>query len=580
VVQPWRPSSPRRPIGEINIMAKRTITLDPITRIEGHLRVDVEVEDNRVTKAWASAQMWRGLELILKGRPPQDAWVFAQRFCGVCTTVHAISSIRAVEHALHVAVPVNAQYVRNIMIAQHSVQDHLVHFYHLSALDWVDIVSALKADPKQTARLAQEHSAWPGNSETEFRSVQERLAAMVNSGKLGIFASGYWGHPAMKLAPEQNLMVVAHYLKAFDYQRKAAQAVAILGGKNPHIQNLVVGGVATALNLENLATINLERLTLLRGLMQEARDFVQQVFFSDLLTIARAYPEWFKQGAGVTNYLAVPEFPEDSRGEQFAFTGGLIKQGDPATMRPITNHRDQHLIDNIQESLACAWYQGTESHHPWQGETNPQYAEFDPQGKYTWCKAPRLGGQPVQVGPVAQILVNYAANNPRVKTLVDAVNGQLGIGLKDYQSTMGRFVARGMRASLLADISLEYLDKLVANLGAGDHTYANPTTVPKGEFRGVGFHEAPRGSLSHWITIKDQKIENYQAVVPTTWNASPRDEKGQAGPCEASLAGTAVADAEKPLEVLRTVHSFDPCIACAVHAIDPSGREIVQVKVQ
>ena len=271
----------------------RTITLDPVTRIEGHLRIDAEVDGGQVTKAWSSAQMWRGIEVILKGRDPQDAWTFAQRFCGVCTTVHAISSIRAVEHALKVEVPVNAQLVRNIMIAQHSVQDHLVHFYHLTALDWVDIVSALKADPSKAAQLAQSISAWPGNSATEFKAVQDRLRSFVDGGRLGIFASGYWGHPAMKLPPEINLMAVAHYLKAFDYQRKAAQAVAILGGKNPHIQNLVVGGVATAINLDNLATLNLERLAFMRTLMEEARDFVQQVYYPDLLAIAAAYKDWF-----------------------------------------------------------------------------------------------------------------------------------------------------------------------------------------------------------------------------------------------------------------------------------------------
>lgn len=560
-------------------MPTRTITLDPVTRIEGHLRVDVEVDNDKITQAWSSAQMWRGIEVILRGRNPEDAWVFAQRFCGVCTTVHAISSIRAVEHALKVEVPLNAQYVRNIMIAQHSVQDHLVHFYHLTALDWVDILSALQADPKKTAQLAQSLSDWPGNSETEFKAVQERLKTFASGGKLGIFASGYWGHPAMKLTPEMNLVAVAHYLKAFDYQRKSAQATAILGGKNPHIQNLVVGGVATALNLENMAAINMERLTLLRSLMTEARDFVQKVLFPDLLAIAGAYKEWFKLGAGVTNYLAVPEFPEDTKNTRFALGGGIISQGKLEATRPIQHHADDYLIGNIQESVARAWYEGSAPLHPWEGETKPNYTDFQADSKYTWCKAPRLAGQPVQVGPVAQILVSHAAGNERVRKLVDATNAQLGIGLKDYHSTMGRLVARGIRAHIMADLALEYLDKLTANLGGGDKTYANPTPIPDGEFRGVGFHEAPRGALSHWIVFKNKKIENYQAVVPTTWNASPRDEQGVPGPYEASLVGTPIAQAEKPLEVLRTIHSFDPCIACAVHTIDPEGREITQVRV-
>jgi hydrogenase large subunit len=557
----------------------RTITLDPVTRIEGHLRIDIEVDGDHVTRAWSSAQMWRGIELILKGRDPQDAWTYAQRFCGVCTTVHAISSIRAVEHALNVEVPINAQLVRNLMIAQHSVQDHLVHFYHLSALDWVDIVSALQADPAKTAQLAQSLSDWPGNSATEFKAVKDRLKAFVDGGKLGIFASGYWGHPAMKLPPEANLMALTHYLNAFDYQRKAAQAVAILGGKNPHIQNLVVGGVATAINPDNLATLNLERLAYMRSLMEEARNFVQQVYYPDVLAIAAAYKEWFGVGAGVTNYLAVPEFPQDTRSTRFGLAGGIISNGDLQNIRVIKDHRDEYLISNIQESVARAWYEGADSLHPWKGVTQPNYTDFAADAKYSWCKAPRLAGQPVQVGPVAQILVNYAASDVRVRRLVDEANTKLGLTLKDYHSTMGRLLTRGMRAHLMADLSLELLDQLIANLVAGDTAYANPTEIPNGEFQGVGFHEAPRGSLSHWMVIKNRKIDNYQAVVPTTWNASPRDEKGVAGPYEASLVGNPVVQPDKPLEVLRTVHSFDPCIACAVHTIDPSRSELTRVSV-
>ncbi len=559
-------------------MSKR-ITLDPITRIEGHLRIDVEVNGGKVSKAWSSAQMWRGIETILKGKAPEDAWSLAQRFCGVCTTVHAISSIRSVENALKVEVPLNAQYIRNIMIAQHSVQDHIVHFYHLSALDWVDIVSALKADPKKAASIAQSISDWPGNSEKEFKAVQEKLKAFVAGGKLGIFASGYWGHPAMKLPPEINLIATAHYLKALDYQRKAAQAVAILGGKNPHIQNLVVGGVATAVNLENMATLNMERIAYLRTLMEETRDFVQKVYYPDMIAIASAYKEWFKYGAGVTNYLAVPEFPEDTKNTQFGLNGGVFFNGDLSTFKAITTHQDQYLINNISEGVAHAWYEGAATHHPWEGETKPDYTDFQENGKYSWCKSPRFEGKPVQVGPPAQLFAAYAGGNQKVKKLVDSTCQKIGVGVKDLHSTMGRLGARAIRAHLMADISLEYLDKLVNNLGKGDRTYANHTEIPKGEYKGVGFHEAPRGTLSHWMVIEDKKIKNYQAVVPSTWNASPRDEKGNMGPYEASLIGNPVANEEKPLEVLRTIHSFDPCIACAVHTIDPEGKEITKVKV-
>ncbi len=560
-------------------MATRTITLDPVTRIEGHLRINAEVKDGRVSDAWSSAQMWRGLEIILRGKAPEDAWVFAQRICGVCTSVHAIASIRAVENALKVQIPLNAQFIRNIIMAQHSVQDHIVHFYHLSALDWVDVPSALQADPKKTAQLAQGLSDWPGNSPTEFKAVQDKLKAFAASGKLGIFSSGYWGHPAMRLPPEANLMAVTHYLNALDYQRKAAQVIAIVGGKNPHIQNLTVGGVASAINIDNQATLNVERLTYMRTLMQETRDFVQQVYYPDLLAIAGAYKDWFGYGAGVKNTFAVPEFPEDSGGTRFTLPGGLIHEGDLQTARPITTQADEFLVGNIHESVARSWYDGNASLHPWQGETQAKYTDFKPDGKYSWCKAPRLDGKPFQVGPLAQILAGYAAGNTRVRTMVDAACSKLGIGLNDLHSTMGRQLTRGIRACIMADISIEQIDKLLANIASGDQTYANPVEIPNGEFKGVGFHEAPRGSLSHWIVFKDKKIENYQAVVPSTWNASPRDDKGVPGPYEASLVGNPVADPEKPLEVLRTIHSFDPCIACAVHTIDPEGREITRIKV-
>jgi hydrogenase large subunit len=555
------------------------ITLDPITRIEGHLRIDVEVNGGSVSNAWSSAQMWRGIETILKDRPPQDAWIYAQRFCGVCTTVHAISSIRSVENALKVDVPLNAQYIRNIIMAQHSVQDHIVHFYHLSALDWVDVVSALKADPKKTAQLAQSISNWPGNSETEFKAVQQKLKSFVETGRLGIFASGYWGHPAMKLPPEANLMAVAHYLKALDYQRKAAQAVAILGGKNPHIQNLCVGGVATAINMENLSTLNMEKIAALKALMEETRDFVQQVYYPDMVAIASIYKDWFKYGRGVVNYLAVPEMAEDTKNTKFALPGGIISGGDIKKARIITNHQDLDLIANIKENVTHAWYEGNSTLHPWDGETKPSYTDFQDNGKYSWCKAPRLDGKPIQVGPPAQLFAAYAGGNEKVRKLVDSSCAKIGVTANDLHSTMGRLGARAIRAHLMADYSLEYLDKLVENVGKGDKVYANPTEIPKGEYKGVGFHEAPRGTLSHWVVIENRKIKNYQAVVPSTWNASPRDDKGALGPYEASLVGNPVAVADKPLEVLRTIHSFDPCIACAVHTIDPEGKEITNVKV-
>jgi hydrogenase large subunit len=560
-------------------MSKR-ITIDPITRIEGHLRIDFEVENGKVSKAWSSAQMWRGIEKILIGRDPRDAWVFTQRFCGVCTTVHAISSIRSLENALKVEVPLNAQLIRNIIIAQHSVQDHIVHFYHLSALDWVDITSALQADPKKAASIAQSLSDWPGNSVTEFKAVKEKLTAFVKTGKLGIFGSGYWGHPAMKLSPEINLIATAHYLKALDYQKKASQAVAVLGGKDPHIQNLCLGGVATALNMDGMAAINMERIAQLKALMTETRDFVKNVLFNDVLAISSMYKEWFKYGRGVDNYLAVPEFPLDAKMTKFDMNGGIIHDGDLSKFTKVSSYDDRAIIDGVTESTKHAWYRDDKPRHPFEGANEPEYTDFDPEGKYSWCKAPRLDGRPIQVGPVAQILASYLSGDKAVKELVDKAISTLGIKLDDLQSTMGRHLTRAIRSVVMAEKSLTYLDMLVDNVAKGDTVYANHTELPMGEFQGVGFHEAPRGTLSHWIRFIDGKIENYQAVVPSTWNASPRDEEGAAGPYEASIKDNPVADPHKPLEVIRTVHSFDPCIACAVHSIDPDGKEITNVKVR
>ncbi|OKY75351.1 MAG: hydrogenase 2 large subunit [Desulfobulbaceae bacterium DB1] len=565
-------------------MAQR-ITIDPITRIEGHLRIDAEVEGGRISKAWSSGQMWRGIEVILQGRDPRDAWLFTQRICGVCTTVHALASVRAVENALGLEIPINAHYVRNIIMAIHALHDHIVHFYVLSALDWVDVVSALQADPAKTAALAQSLSEWPGNSVKRFKAVQEKVKALVDSGQLGPFANAYWGHPAMVLPPEANLMAVSHYLEALDYQRKATQALGIISGKNPHVQNLSVGGVTTAINLDNEAALNMERLYWVKQLVEEVRGFIQQVYLPDVIAVGALYKDWLPFGAGVTNYLAVPDMVLDTKGTQFDLPGGTIMNGDPASVKPISSFSDPYFRDNIVEGITHSWYDGDWSRHPYEGETVPKYTDFQDDGKYTWLKAPRFLDKPMQVGPLAQLLVGYALGHRQTVTNVNdalsrvsAVAG-VTVGAEVLHSTLGRHLARAVRASMLADLALKHWQLLVDNVGRGDLAIFNPPVFPKGEQRGFGFHEAPRGCLSHWIVINDGKIKNYQCVVPSTWNAGPRDKAGQPGPYEASLVGNPVADPEKPLEVLRTIHSFDPCIACAVHMLDPGGRELVNVKV-
>ena len=560
------------------------IVVDPITRIEGHLRIDVEVDGGKVTNSWSSGQMWRGIEVILQGRDPREAWLFTQRICGVCTTVHAICSVRAVENAIGLEIPINAQYIRNLILAAHGLHDHIVHFYHLSALDWVDVTSALKGDPAKTAALAESLSPWPGNSRRDFAKIKDKLAGFVASGQLGIFTNGYWNHPAMHLSPEVNLLAVAHYFQALEYQRKANQVVATLGGKTPNIQNLAVGGVANAINLDNLTTINMDVLDRVKGLLTEVQTFVEQVYVPDVIAIGAMYPEWLGYGAGVTNYMAVPDLPLDTKGTQFDLPGGTIMNGDLATVRPITHFGDPYFQENVSECIARAWYDGDWTRHPYEEETVPKYTDFQDDGKYSWVKAPRFDGHPMQVGPLAQMLVGYASGDKAIQTEVDSALAQASaiahvkLTPAVLHSTLGRHLARALRAKILSGLALKHWDLLATNIGKGDFTTFNKPEFPKGEQRGFGFHEAPRGTLSHWVVIKDGRIANYQAVVPSTWNAGPRDAKGQPGPYESSLLGNPVADAEHPLEVVRTVHSFDPCLACAVHTHDPHGHEIARVK--
>ena len=565
-------------------MAQR-IVVDPVTRIEGHLRIDTEVDNGFVTKAWSSGQMWRGIEVILQGRDPRDAWLFTQRICGVCTTVHALASVRCVENALGLEIPMNAQYIRNLIQSIHALHDHIVHFYALSALDWVDVVSALSADIGKTVQLAESLSNWPGNSANRFKTVKAKVQAIVDSGQLGPFANGYWGHPAMKLPPEANLMAVSHYLEALDYQRKANQALAILSGKTPHIQNLSVGGVTTAINLDNEATLNMERLYWIKQLVEEVQGFIKQVYVPDVIAVGALYADWLPYGAGVTNYMAVPDMVLDTKSTSFDLPGGTIMNGDLSTMKPFTSYNDPYFNKNVVECISHSWYDGDWTRHPYQEDTVPKYTEFQDDGKYTWLKAPRFMGEPMQVGPLAQVLIGYTQGHELTKTYVDHVLSEIStlagaqVGPGALHSTLGRHAARAIRAAMLSDLALKHWQLLVDNVGSGDLEIFNKPTFPKGRIEGFGIHEAPRGALSHWIVIEDGVINNYQCVVPSTWNAGPRDDKGKAGPYEASLVGNPIADAEKPLEILRTIHSFDPCIACAVHMLDPEGNEKAKVKV-
>jgi hydrogenase large subunit len=560
------------------------IVVDPVTRIEGHLRIDVEVDGGKVQKAWSSGQMFRGIETILLGRDPRDAWLFTQRFCGVCTTVHAIASVRTVENALKLEIPLNAQYIRNLIVMAHAMHDHIVHFYQLSALDWVDVVSALKADPAKASSLAESLSPWPKNGRLELKAVQDKVKGFVEAGQLGIFTNGYWGHPAMKLPPEVNLLAVSHYLQALEYQRKVNQIVAILGGKTPNIQNLAVGGVANAINLNNESTLNMNKLFMVKDILDEMSAFIEQVYFVDVCAVAAMYPDWLGYGAGVTNYLAVPDLPLDTKGTKFDLPGGTIFNGNLAAVREIKSFDDPYFKENVTESIAHAWYDGDWTKHPYEEDTVPKYTSFEDSKKYSWVKAPRFQGKVMQVGPLAQVLVGYALGHEPTKRWADKTLETAGAIAKVkltpavLHSTLGRHAARMIRTCVISELAKKHWALLAENIGKGDTAIFNEPVFPKGEQRGFGFHEAPRGTLSHWIVIKDGKIANYQAVVPSTWNAGPRDEKNQPGPYEASLVGNPVANAELPLEILRTIHSFDPCLACAIHTLDPEGREIASVR--
>ncbi len=562
------------------------VTIDPITRIEGHLRIDVDVDGGRVKKAWSSGQMWRGVELILLGRDPRDAWAITQRICGVCTTVHAITSVRAVENALQMEVPVNAQYIRNMIILAHSIHDFIVHFYHLSALDWVDVTSALKADPDKAAALAESLSSWSLNGKHEMRKTHERLKNFVNGGQLGIFTNGYWGHPAMKLPPEANLMAVAHYLQALEVQRHANKIVSILGGKSPHIQNVAVGGVANPLATDSQAVLTVERLLAVKEHIDALQDFIRNVYMVDVAAVGAFYADWTKYGAGVTNYLSVPDIPLDSKGTQFAFPGGYIANKDLASHKPIKGFNDDYWVKGVEEGVKHSWYDYSKSGslHPYKGETKPNYTDFKENEKYSWLKSPTFYGKPAQVGPLARVLNMLAAGHEPTKKYatgtLDLVSklANTKVGLDAMHSTIGRHAARMICCNVNVDLLAEQWNLLLTNMGKGDMKTFNKPVFPKGEVQGVGFHEAPRGALSHWVVIDDGKIKNYQCVVPSTWNACPRNEKDEPGPYEASLLDNPIADPSKPLEVLRTVHSFDPCIACAIHLTDTENDSAVTVK--
>jgi len=562
----------------------RRIAIDPLTRIEGHLRIEATLQSNAITDAWSSSTMFRGIETILAGRDPREAWVFAQRICGVCTHVHALASIRAVENALGISIPENARIIRNLLEAAQFIQDHVVHFYHLHALDWVDVTSALLADPAATSSLQRALSNWPNNSQAYFAAVQARLQALVDSGQLGLFANGYWGHPAYKLPPEVNLLAVAHYLEALDFQRDFIKMHAILGGKNPHPQTYLVGGIAIPVNRTGSVGVNPATISQLRNLANQALDFVSKVYLPDLNAIAGYYQDWAALGAGPGNYLSYGDFPLDGSGSLASLwmPRGIVLANNLSTAPQSLDPAQ------ITEYVTHAWYSYTAGDgtglHPSQGETNPDYTGptppfdwLDTDNKYSWLKTPRYNGLPMEVGPLARVVVAYASGHARLRQLVDQALSAQGMPTQALFSTWGRILARGIETLAIAEQVPAWIDELDARMNADDTAIHNGALWDPADWpataSGWGSTEAPRGGLGHWVRIANGQVERYQAVVPTTWNGSPRDAEGQRGSFEQSLIGTHLQDPERPLENLRTIHSFDPCMACSVHLVEANGSD-------
>jgi hydrogenase large subunit len=568
------------------------IVVDPITRIEGHLRIEAQMDGDKIGQAYSSGTMVRGIETILKGRDPRDAWAYVQRICGVCTLVHGMASIRAVEDALNYEIPKNAQLIRNLMIGAQYIHDHVMHFYHLHALDWVDVVSALSADPKATSELAQSLSGWSKSSPGYFADMKKKLKGFVDGGQLGIFSKAYWGHPAYKLPPEANLMAVAHYLEALTWQRDVAKLHAIFGGKNPH-PNFLVGGVASPIDLNSDSAINARKLSQVQDIINQMRQFVDQVYLPDTLAVASFYKDWFKRGEGLGNFMCYGDLPATSMNDPagFLFPAGVILNRDLSTVHEV----DVHDTSQIQEYVKHSWYDYEEGKekglHPYDGETTlnytgptPPYKQLDVEQAYSWLKSPRWNNHAMEVGPLARVLLLYAKGHEPTKELAGFALKKLDLPIEALFSTLGRTAARTLESKILADGMQGWYDDLIANIKAGDSKTFNdklwdPSTWPS-ECQGAGYMEAPRGALGHWIVIKDTKIKNYQAVVPSTWNAGPRDTEGKAGAYEAALQDNhQLHDPKQPLEILRTIHSFDPCIACAVHLSDEAGDEMVRVEV-
>ncbi len=567
------------------------LVIDPVSRIGGHLRLEVEVTQGAVSDAWTSGTMYRGIERILEGRDARDAWLYAQRVCGTCGIAHAIASVRAVENAIGVTIPRNARLLRNLMAGTQLVVDHAAGFYLSQSLDWVDMASALDADPAATSILARSLSDWPNSSPAYFKAVQQRLATVLRSEQPGPFAHAYWGHPAYAMPPTSSLVVAAHYLEALDWRRSMMRAQVILGGKSPHPQTFLVGGMALApdwggptrpspgehlwdLETKSPAALSADGLSEVGTLIDQARSFVEQVYVPDVVSIMKEYGGWARIGRGIGHYLAFGEFPEDDSGRPtLLLPRGRIMGRDLSSVVQVGQ-------TGVGESVDHSWYaSGADDgalSNPLDGRTEPRYAGPKPPfatlagfDRYSWVKAPRYEDDPMEVGPLARLLVASVADAGDAPGALSRAVSQIGLGPEALFSTLGRTVARAVESQVVANRLGAWLADLKENLAVGDLAIADISrwdveTWPR-DAQGFALGESARGAVGHWVSIRDHRIERYQIVDATTWNGSPRDRRGRRGAMEQALIGSPVVDPDRPVEILRTVRSFDPCLACAVH---------------
>jgi len=550
----------------------KKIIIDPVTRIEGHLRVEVMVDDTgTVQEAYASGQLFRGIETILKNRDPRDAGLMAGRICGVCTNSHFRAAVSCVEDAYALEVPKNAEIIRELIALALFIQDHVVHFYHLQSLDFVDVTKALEADPAQTVQAAQHYSDDPfRNSEAHYEDVQKKLQTFVNAGKLGPFSNAYWGHSAYRLSPEENLILLSHYLDALKFQTSISKAIAIFGGKTPHPQSIVVGGITSVMDILNPARVN-DYLFIIK----EAKEFIDRAYLPDMKLLVNAYRDEIKEGTGRANgnFISV---------NSFAFSGGTLFESGVIFGHDLNNVKPFDP-KKISEYVDRAWYEENDPQTPYYTDLNKDGSlkTENTQDKYSWIKAPRYQNQPMECGPLARILISYTKKNKHVKPYVDRFLNESNLELIDLSTTVGRNAARAIETQYIAEYLFKFISDLLQNL-----TYYDTETWGKYDFealpetaKGQAFFEVPRGLLSHFINIEDQKIANYSVIAPTTWNASPKNNDGQRGAYEEALIGIKIADTDNPLEALRVIRSFDPCLACAVHVINAKEKKLNRYKI-